>query len=96
MIGGTKDEGAMYMPQFLNDPDRLEDVSTDFDLQGPVLWLGVDENDVTEQDSASANIILREYLPGGAMGLKEQEKFGESNCWQSDLNTRIVYPIVPT
>ena len=66
MIGGTKDEGAMYMPQFLNDPDRLEDVSTDFDLQGPVLWLGVDENDVTEQDSASANIILREYLPGGA------------------------------
>ena len=64
IIGSTKDEGAMYMPQFMNDPDRLEDVNADFELQGPVLWLGVDENDVTEQDSASANIILREYLPG--------------------------------
>jgi hypothetical protein len=39
----------MYLPQFLNDLERLEDVNSDFDLQGPVLWLGVDENDVTEQ-----------------------------------------------
>jgi hypothetical protein len=39
----------MYLPQFLNDLERLEDVNADFDLQGPVLWLGVDENDVTEQ-----------------------------------------------
>ena len=69
MVGGTKDEGAMFMPQFLNDPERLEDVNSDFDLQGPVLWLGVDENDVTEQDSASVNIILREYLPGPVANL---------------------------
>jgi hypothetical protein len=34
MIGGTKDEGAMFVPQFVNDPDRLDDVNTDFDLQG--------------------------------------------------------------
>ena len=54
----------MYMPQFLNDKDRLEDVNSDFELQGPILWLGVDEDDVTEQDSSTANIILREYLPG--------------------------------
>ena len=54
----------MYMPQFLNDKDRLEDVNSDFELQGPILWLGVDEDDVTDQDSSTANIILREYLPG--------------------------------
>ena len=64
ILGGTKDEGAMYIPQFLSNPDRLEDVNSDFDLQGPILWLGVDEDDVTEQDSSTANIILREYLPG--------------------------------
>jgi hypothetical protein len=63
-LGGTKDEGAMYIPQFLSNPDRLEDVNADFDLQGPILWLGIDEDDVTEQDSSTANIILREYLPG--------------------------------
>ena len=52
------------MPQFLNDKERLEDVNSDFELQGPILWLGVDEDDVTDQDSSTANIILREYLPG--------------------------------
>lgn len=64
MIGGTQDEGAMYMPQFINDLDKLKDLNSDFDNQGPVLLLGIDEDEVTEHDSATINLILREYLTG--------------------------------
>jgi len=64
MIGGTKDEGSMFTAQFITDETLYDKINQDFDTQGPAIFLGVHEDDVTEQDSATANIILRHYLPG--------------------------------
>ena len=64
MIGGTQDEGGMFMPQFLNDPQLLDRVNQDFDVQGPILWLGKSDDDVTEEDSAVAWTILKNYISG--------------------------------
>ena len=64
MIGGNTNEGCMYLVQFLANEERFEEVAEDFDNFGPQLFLGLDEDDVTEQDSATANLIKNEYLDG--------------------------------
>ena len=64
MIGGNSDEGCMYMMQFLVNEELLEEVSEDFDNIAPQLFLGVDDDDVSEQDSATMNLIKHEYLDG--------------------------------
>ena len=64
MIGGTRDDGNLLLPQFILDPDLMEQVNKDFDAKGAVLLLGVDEDDVTEEDSATAQLIRTEYLDG--------------------------------
>lgn len=73
IMGGTKDEGAMFMPQFLNNPELFDTVRDDFEVQAPVLFLGVDEDEVTEEDSSSANIMRLEYFDG------LDNKFTEAN-----------------
>ena len=37
IIGGTKDEGALFMPQFLNEPQLLDWVNADPEEQGPII-----------------------------------------------------------
>ena len=43
MLGHNRDEGAMFLPQFLNQPDRMREVDDTFDVLGPVLLLAMDE-----------------------------------------------------
>ena len=43
MLGHNRDEGAMFLPQFLNHPDRMREVDDTFDVLGPVLLLAMDE-----------------------------------------------------
>jgi len=65
MVGHNRDEGAMFLPQFLNHPERMQEVDDTFDVLGPVLLLSMDEQSVTDEDSAAANIYLSHYLPDG-------------------------------
>jgi len=65
MLGHNRDEGAMFLPQFLNHPDRMREVDDTFDVLGPVLLLAMDEQSVTDEDSAAANIYLSHYMPEG-------------------------------
>ena len=43
MVGHNRDEGAMFLPQFLNHPERMQEVDDTFDVLGPVLLLAMDE-----------------------------------------------------
>ena len=43
MVGHNRDEGAMFLPQFLNHPERMQEVDETFDVLGPVLLLAMDE-----------------------------------------------------
>lgn len=52
----------MYLPQFLNHPARMEEVRETFDVLGPVLLLGTDEQAATDQDSSTANLFRIHYL----------------------------------
>ena len=64
IIGGNQDEGSMYMAQFLLNPELFEEVHEKFDVDGPLLFLNVEEDEVHEQDSATAHLIKNEYLDG--------------------------------
>ena len=53
------------MAQFLlANEDLFEEVHDNFDVKGPFLFLGVCQEDVTEEDSATAHLIKNEYLDG--------------------------------
>jgi carboxylesterase type B len=64
IVGHNKDEGAMFLPQFLNNPEKMEEMDETFDVLGPVLIMGMDEQAVTDEDSAAANIYRTDYLDG--------------------------------
>ncbi len=64
ILGGNKDEGCFFLPQFLLEKEVMDEVNDDFDTHGPPLILGVDPDDITDEDSATANIIKNEYLDG--------------------------------
>jgi carboxylesterase type B len=64
MMGGNTNEGSMYMVQFLLNEELFQEVAEDFDTQAPILMLGVDEDEITEEDSATCNLMKNEYLDG--------------------------------
>ena len=54
------------MGQFINeDARRMKELSDNFDQLGPEMLLGVAPDDVTEEDTATANIIRIEYMNKG-------------------------------
>ncbi|QQP50730.1 Carboxylic ester hydrolase, partial [Caligus rogercresseyi] len=63
LIGGTSEEGALFTPKlFANDGEKFVEISENFDILGSTLLMCIDEADVTEEDSATANIINIEYF----------------------------------
>ncbi len=62
IVGHDKDEGAMFLPQFLNNLERMSKMGSDFDKLGPVLLMTMDEHAVTEEDSKVANMYRKRYL----------------------------------
>eukprot|EP00095_Tigriopus_kingsejongensis_P001175 maker-scaffold415_size178368-snap-gene-0.31 protein:Tk01175 transcript:maker-scaffold415_size178368-snap-gene-0.31-mRNA-1 annotation:"venom carboxylesterase-6-like" len=64
IMGSTKDEGAMYLPQFLRHPDRMAEVNENFDVFGPILLLGGDEHSTTDDESNTANILKYHFVNG--------------------------------
>ena len=66
IIGGTENECACLMPQYLNEGGwKLKLWAENFDQLGPELLLGIAPEDVTEEDSATANILRIEYMNEG-------------------------------
>jgi len=64
ITGGNQDEGTFFLTQFLANEDLFEEVHENFDVKGPFLLLGVCQDDVTEEDTATAHLIKNEYLDG--------------------------------
>ena len=64
VIGGNQNEGSFYLAQFLLNPELFKEVEDNFDNDGPLLFLNVEEDEVHEQDSATAHLIKNEYLDG--------------------------------
>uniref|UniRef100_A0A0K2TJB1 Carboxylic ester hydrolase n=1 Tax=Lepeophtheirus salmonis TaxID=72036 RepID=A0A0K2TJB1_LEPSM len=63
LMGGTSEEGAMFSPEFFkNDEEKFQELNENFDITGATLLMGIDEADVTDEDSATVNIINIEYL----------------------------------
>ncbi len=52
------------MFQFLLNEELFQAVSQNFDSKGPLLLLGITEDYVSEEDSATAHLIKNEYLDG--------------------------------
>ncbi|TRY76473.1 hypothetical protein TCAL_05343 [Tigriopus californicus] len=76
IIGWDKDEGSLFMPQFLNNPERVNEVNENFDVLGPILLLGGDEHSTLDEDSNTANIIKSHYMDTFSGGL-DMEKLPE-------------------
>ena len=66
IIGGTQNECGCIMGQFINEEaKRMKELADDFDQLGPEMLLGVAPDEVTEEESAVANIIRSEYMNKG-------------------------------
>ena len=73
IIGGTENECACLMPQYLNEGGwKLKLWAQNFDQLGPELLLGIAPEDVTEEDSATANILRIEYMNEGMRQLSNE------------------------
>ena len=57
MLGSTFEEGSAYLPQLLINPNKIEEISDDFDVLGPTILMHIDEHSVTEEDSSTAHIL---------------------------------------
>ena len=66
MIGGNKDEGVLFLIQFLKDEKLYTKVNEEFATQLPALLLGVDPEDAAkdEGETATAEVLRDSYLPG--------------------------------
>ena len=66
MIGGNKDEGVLFLIQFLKDEKLYSRVNEEFSTQLPALLLGVDPEDAAkdEGETATAEVLRDSYLPG--------------------------------
>jgi len=66
MIGGNKDEGVLFIVQFLKNGDLYKRVNENFSTELPALLLGVDPDDAAkdEGETATAETLRNSYLPG--------------------------------
>lgn len=64
ILGGNEDEGCINIVQFLLEPELFKSVHENFETKGPKMLLGISDEDVTEEDSATAQLIKNEYLDG--------------------------------
>ena len=66
MIGGNKDEGVLFMMEFLQTESLYARVNEKFSTLLPALLLGVDPEDAKrdEGETATAEVLRNSYLPG--------------------------------
>ena len=65
-MGGVENELACTMHQYINEDGwKLKKLADEFDEIGPQFLLGLAPEEVTEEDSATANIIRIEYMNEG-------------------------------
>ena len=57
-----ENEGALMAQEFLEDPDKMAEIDETFDVTGPMLLLGTDEQSVTDEDSSTANLYRLNFL----------------------------------
>ena len=59
-------EGALLMPQFVNNERQsLKHLGENFESYGPHFLLRIDLDQVTEEDTATAELLIHEYLSEG-------------------------------
>ena len=64
--GGVMNEGALLMPQFVNNERQsLKHLGQNFESYGPHFLLRIDLDQVTEEDTATAELLIHEYLSEG-------------------------------
>ena len=67
-MGGVENELACLMSQFVNEDGwKLKKFADEFDQIGPEFLLGLAPEEVTDEDTATANIIRIEYMNEGIL-----------------------------
>ena len=65
-MGGVENELACTMHQYINEDGwKLKKLEDEFDEIGPQFLLGLAPEEVSEEDTATANIIRIEYMNEG-------------------------------
>ena len=65
-MGGAENELACTMHQYVNEDGwKLKKLEDEFDEIGPQFLLGLAPEEVSEEDTATANIIRIEYMNEG-------------------------------
>ena len=68
IMGGVENELACLMPQYINEDGwKLKKLADGFDQLGPEFLLGLAPEEVTNEDTATANIIRIEYMNEGIL-----------------------------
>ena len=52
------------MVQFLLNDELFEEIRQNFETKGPLLFLNIPEDDATQEDDATVQLIKNEYLDG--------------------------------
>ena len=67
-MGGVENEMACTMAQYINEDGwKLKKFADEFDQIGPQFLLGIAPDEVTDEDTATANIIRIEYMNEGTL-----------------------------
>ena len=68
IMGGVENELACLMHQYINEDGwKLKKLADEFDQLGPEFLLGLAPEEVTDEDTATANIIRIEYMNEGIL-----------------------------
>ena len=92
ILGYTKDEGALALSPFMKDEsdEYFEEFNEVFDVNGPILLMGLDEHSTTDEDSSTANLYRLHYLDADNATFSRQY-WEQSRQMLTDL--KYAYPV---
>ncbi len=70
-----KDDGTIFLTQFLENKELVDEVEANFDIDGSMLLLGVDEDSVTPEDFVT-NVIRKYFLGNAKLNSNNIDKIG--------------------
>lgn len=91
IVGFVENEGALMAQEFFEDLDKMSEVDETFDVTGPMLLLGADEQSVSDEDSSTANLYRLEYLSDSTEGIFNRNNVNAVASMFSDV--RYIGPV---
>ncbi len=77
ITGAMQDDGRIVLAQFFENKDLVDEVEANFDIDGSMLLLGVDEDSVTPEDKFVTNLFKKHFLGSTKFSNDNMERIGK-------------------